>query len=61
MGKRLDELHTKQIVSFELTKGNKEIDIMENCDEYFDVQFNKKEFGELIEELMELHSQMKED
>jgi len=46
-------------VSFSLIEGNTKIEVMEYCDLYFSVAFNKDDFGKLIEELKELHTSMK--
>ena len=41
-------------------ENKKSIRIMEGCDLYFNYEFNKKEFGALIEALKALHNQMKD-
>ena len=61
MSKHLERLGNGSVVFFELDKNKTKIRIEEACDFYFGLHFNKKEFGELIEELMKLHSEMKED
>jgi hypothetical protein len=57
--KQLDILESESVVSFSLIDGNTKIEVMEYCDLYFSVEFNKYEFGKLIEELKELHNSMK--
>ena len=63
MGKQLDRLDDDngRIVDFELKQNDTIMCITECCDGYFSELLNKEEFGELIKELMELHSNMKED
>jgi hypothetical protein len=56
---QLERLESESIVTFSLIEGNTKIEVMEYCDLYFSVAFNKDDFGKLIEELKELHTSMK--
>lgn len=54
----LKKLEEAQVVSFDLNSSKNIIQIGEECDSYFARSYNKKEFGEIIEELLVLHSKM---
>jgi hypothetical protein len=58
--KQLSKLKYDRVVEFDLASDGLTIDIGEACDMHFSRTFNKKDFGELIEELKELHSKMKD-
>ena len=58
MSKLLYELYKEQVVSFDLSRDKKKIEITEGCDRYYGLHLSKEEFGQLIEELKELHGQM---
>jgi len=48
----------RRLFDAELVNGNKEILLTDGVDCYFETALNKKEFGEVIDELKELHSKM---
>ena len=60
--KQLEKLnyYNGRVVEFDLASDGLTINIEEACDMYFRRTFNKKEFGELIDELKELHDKMKD-
>jgi len=50
----------ESIFELDLMADGKTVQFMEACDLYFTTDLNKKEFGELIEELQEIHKIMKD-
>tara|TARA_R100000541_G_scaffold58953_1_gene71195 strand:- start:327 stop:515 length:189 start_codon:yes stop_codon:yes gene_type:complete len=60
--KQLEKLNydNGRVVEFDLASDGRTINIEEACDMYFSRTFNKKEFGELLEELKEIHGKMKD-
>ena len=60
--KQLEKLNydNGRVVEFDLASDGLTINIEEACDMYFKRTLDKKGFGELIEELKELHSKMKD-
>ena len=55
---QLQNLSRKSIVRFEITPDKQHIDIIEQCDAYFSTLLTKTQFGELIQELTNLHNSM---
>lgn len=47
-----------RIVKFKLKDDKSTIRLKEQCDGHFAVSLNKQEFGQMIQELTELHEQM---
>lgn len=56
--KYLDE---NRVVSFTLSRDFREVEILEECDQYYRARMNKDEFGRLIGELQEIHKRMVDD
>jgi hypothetical protein len=61
--KQLEKLNYNngRVVEFDVADDGLTINIEEACDGHFSQAFNKSEFGELIDELKELHSRMKDE
>lgn len=51
-------LEDNYVVSFEVCDKNKNVKIRELAESYCDTTLNKKEFGQLIKELQEIHNLM---
>ena len=47
-----------RVVTVEVSKDKKTVELEEACDSYFSVNLNKEEFGVLIDELKAMHEQM---
>lgn len=60
MGEILDRLRSceNRVVDITLSPDKKSVELMEACDDWFYVNLNKQEFGQMIQELQELHDQM---
>lgn len=54
----IDSVSGDKVVSFKVSEDKESIRIRERCDDYFAIHLNKKEFGQMIEELKQLHGQM---
>ena len=57
---KLEELEDNKVVDISLENGNTSLSICEACDFYFNVDYNKQQFGELIEELNLLYGKMRD-
>jgi len=57
---QLERLEQRHVVTMELHKGNKLLEISEACDGYYSELLHKKEVGALIEELTVIHAVMED-
>ena len=54
----LNYLSSEKVVSFNLSDNNLEVIVKEECDGWFNVNLNKSQLLQLINELTDIHSQM---
>lgn len=49
-----------RVVDFDISSDERTVNIVDGCDVYFSEAFDKKEFGELLDELADIYNRMKD-
>jgi uncharacterized protein YeeX (DUF496 family) len=50
-----------RVCTFTLSRDKKAVNLIENCDDFYDIDLSRKDLKQLIDKLTEFYNEMKDD